>query len=190
LLSFHSSIQRGAEWQASLAVGGQVSTICLSSIDLRGNRLTGRLLTEIVDTLADLPITKLDLRENEPMSAALVRKVRLAVPHVSIKAKTGVASKRRPHKTKKAVKTEKQGSEPAREMKVEQQTLNVSKVDKTRNQKSHGPSQKTSGPRVVLTPKCYLVGNRAVEFVNFVSELCNVADSLLGKNEQKQAKRS
>jgi hypothetical protein len=164
------------------------------------------------------------------MSAALIKRIRQAVPHVSIKAKAA-STKRHPHKTKKpmTLKNGKKATAPAAVQhtkrsgsaktgkKAKQQRQEVSpepqpqtfalpaksdkaqKGDTKTTEKTERGSPKKFGPRpeakkgsdvrLSLTPTCYIAGKRAKEFVDFVNDLCNVADSLMAKKVEKRVRR-
>ena len=100
LLSYQVSVQKEAEWKASLELDGIVSTICLKKLDLSGNVFSFGLLSSIVDILADLPMTHLDLTDNQPMEDRSVNELRKLVPHLDIRVNDGLRAtmkrKRRP----------------------------------------------------------------------------------------------
>ena len=90
LLSYQVSVQKEAEWKASLELDGVVSTICLKSLDLSGNIFSFGLLSSVADIIADLPMTKLDLTDNQPMEERRVSELRKTVPHLDIRVNDGM----------------------------------------------------------------------------------------------------
>ena len=97
------SVQREAEWKASLELDGVVSTICLKRLDLSGNLFSFALFGSIVDVLADIPMTRLNLSDNQPMEEKQVNEIRKMVPHLDIQV-TSQVKKRKKKQTKDASK--------------------------------------------------------------------------------------
>lgn len=95
LLAYNVSVQRETEWYASLELDGAVSTICMKKLDLSGNLFTIALLSEISDSLADIPMTQLNLMENQPMSQRQVNAIRKTLPHINIKVNDGKSHHRK-----------------------------------------------------------------------------------------------
>jgi hypothetical protein len=125
--------------------------------------VTGKFLTELVDILADLPLTQLDLRDNERIGRDIVKKIQRRVPHVAIKIKSATKKKQKwkptrvvqPTRTTPIVKTHEA-------------------VSVCQNKKKHGGKAKRAmaeshSERIVLAP----------EFLEHVNHLCSVTDSIL-----------
>lgn len=84
LLSYNLSIQKEAEWQASLELDGVAPNLCMSVLDLRNNNFTYHLFMEFNDVLCDLPLHCLDIRGNKPLEPKLIQNERKMLSHIEI----------------------------------------------------------------------------------------------------------
>ena len=175
ILSYNVSLQREEEWKASLEIGGVVDIICLKTLDIQFNLFSVRMLIEITDILADLPLTLLDIRNNQPIDDRIVMNIRKTVPHVAIKVNSGTRKKKinkakKPQK--KVVKKEEEYSEEPRTKDYFMPRFNFAKSpsDESISSKSE---------EIMLTKGVTVVGKRANEFSQYVQELCNFTEEIL-----------
>jgi hypothetical protein len=182
LLSFHSSLQRQAEWKASLEVDGVVETICIQSLDLRENGFTALALEELADVLQEIPITNLDLRDNRHVPRDVVAAIRRRVPHVSIKVNATVKKKGPQKRAKPARGSKRQefvASDPAPPaQRVDEEGFVGGDAATRGKRKPRKDRDDDESERITLGPGVYAAGRRASEFLNVMTRLCDAAEDV------------
>jgi hypothetical protein len=168
ILNFHLSIQREADWQASLELDGFSQSICLKVLDLRRNNFTQAILSELDDILRDIPLTELDLSNNYPIDERFFMRAQKNLPHLNIKvdaliptqrpktpARTPSITSRPPHST----------PAPLPEGSIPQEYLNDEEDD--------GKDE-----LVTLGPGVKIIGPRAREFANYIQTLGDLLEKI------------
>jgi hypothetical protein len=188
LLSFHTSLQRDAEWKASLEIGGVIPIVCLRSLDLRGNAFSALLLVEVVSVLSGLPMTRLDLRDNEHIPLDVLNAIRRKVPHVSIKVNSSVKTKKSKQKKqqKSTARSRSQSKQApsettvpaASEVSPKDKPTTAVRKSRPRKEEATWDTPPEDSEKYVLAPGVYVAGRRAPEFLAYVTRLCNRAEDV------------
>lgn len=224
LLSYHISIQKEAEWKASLEIDGTVSIICMTSVDLQNNLFSVRLLLELGDVLPDIPLTLLDIRGNQHIDEKIAMNMRRTVPHVDIKInssqpkrkKKSAKSKKSPvsktpkpknesnssiyykstggsisYSTASSIQTprKKRSNSTAKAKIVPEKRHNsfAEEIENTHREVEVAPnSSESHADEVMIAPGIKIVGERAVEFSEFLVQICNLSQELSRKSPKKE----
>ena len=136
-----------------------LKSVCLRSIDLRDNLFSTKLLLEIADILADLPISLIDLRNNNQFDERIVSSIRRSAPHVEIR----IGSDRSTFAPSKRRSGKQSGSETRSNSDTEFDTT------------------ETEGENVEvieLSPDIRIKGSRAKEFVKSLEEIIKLGEEL------------
>ncbi|OHT06889.1 hypothetical protein TRFO_24993 [Tritrichomonas foetus] len=175
ILHYHVSLQREAEWKASLEIDGIVDTICLTTLDVQYNLFSVRLLMEIADILADMPLTLLDIRNNQPMDEQIASNIRKNIPHVCIKTKAKSL-----HRRRKMKNTTKRKSATFSNDDLEESTHELIMPQFQFNRPpSAGSTGTAKSEEILLTKGVTVIGKRANEFSQYIQDLCSFADEIM-----------
>lgn len=193
-LLFHVSLQREAEWKASLELDGIVSTICLTTLDLQHNLFSVRFLMEIADVLADMPLTLLDIRFNQPMDDRIVFNIRKSIPHVAIRINESKVTKKSSKKKRRSSIQSKKDIDDIDEENIlgSEQYLNndnnVIQMPMFNFSKAASVSSFNSNKseEIRLAKGVTVVGKRASEFSQYIQDLCDFAEQIMGNTQYKQ----
>lgn len=208
LLAYNVSVQRETEWCASLELDGAVSTICMKRMDLSGNLFTISLLSQIADSLADIPMTLLDLTENQPMSEKQVNAIRKTLPHMNIRVNDGKPKRKKMKKVPKrdgpidsayleslirqnvSIKSSSTSKTPKSSSSYSASQMSLKKTKKKAKSAKPKPKHKTDDSNseeqeVELAPGVVAVGKRAHEFAEFVRRLCDVAAVMVDEEKKR-----
>lgn len=137
-----------------------LKSVCLRSIDLRDNLFSTKLLLEIADILVDLPISLIDLRNNNQFDERIVSNIRRSAPHVEIRIgsdrSTFAPSKKR--SGKQSSSETRSNSDTDFDTTTETETENTEVIE--------------------LSPDIRIKGSRAREFVNSLEEIIKLGEEL------------
>lgn len=192
-LLFHVSLQREAEWRASLELDGIVSTICLTTLDLQHNLFSVRFLMDVADVLADMPLTLLDIRYNQLMDDRIVFNIRKSIPHVAIRineAKAVSSHKKRRRSSIHSKKTHDDSDEeniPGSEQYVNNNEDRVIQMPMFNFSKAASVSSFDSNKseEIKLAKGVTVVGKRASEFSQYIQDLCDFAEQIMSNTQYK-----
>ncbi|OHT13254.1 hypothetical protein TRFO_16709 [Tritrichomonas foetus] len=144
LLTYHMLLQLKAEKDDD----NYLKSVCLRALDLRDNMFSTRLLPAISDTLCDLPICLVDLRNNADFDERILSNMRRSSPHVEIR--TGL---------------DKTTFEP------NAKKTNDQSIDETK-------SETENAVEIELSPDVRIKGSRAKEFVNYLEKIIKLSEEL------------
>lgn len=191
-LLFHVSLQREAEWRASLELDGIVSTICLTTLDLQHNLFSVRFLMEIADVLADMPLTLLDIRYNQLMDDRIVFNIRKSIPHVAIRINETKLNRITKKKRRNSIHSKKVKDESDEEniLESEQFVKNEDSVIQMPmfnflKAASVSSFDSNKSEEIKLAKGVTVVGKRASEFSQYIQDLCNFAEQIMNNNQYK-----
>lgn len=187
-LLFHVSLQREAEWRASLELDGIVSTICLTTLDLQHNLFSVRCLMEIADVLADMPLTLLDIRYNQPMDDRIVFNIRKSIPHVAIRINDATLKRKTQKKKRRNSHININDNDYNNEDENIRGSEQVASAEDNVFQMPMfnflaAPSANSLGSsrteEIKLARGVTVVGKRASEFSQYIQDLCNFAEQIM-----------
>lgn len=136
-----------------------LKSVCIRSIDLRDNLFGTKVLLEIADILADLPISLIDLRNNSLFDERIVSNIRRSAPHVEIR-----------------IGSDRSNFAPSRKRSGKQSSSETRSNSETDNDTTE--TEVENGEEIELAPDIRIKGSRAREFVDSLEQIIKLGEEL------------
>lgn len=159
-LNYHRMIQLKAEKDND----HYLRSVCLHSLDFRDNSFSTRLIAEISDILADIPLYLIDLRNNLEFDERFLSNMRRSAPHVEIR--TGI--------DRSSIKSKSRKDENSKSTTITASNEN----DMNENDENY--------EIIELSPDIRIEGPRAREFVNYLEQINALGEELRRIRQEKE----